>query len=95
MNSSAKLALASVALMSAAAFSGCSTQSPNEYSHELYKKNNEGFNAMGIVDWSPNSYQEVSDTAVLVANTDEITKAKNITGDNLSLFWGTFVLADY
>lgn len=90
MKSSAKLALASVALIASVAFTGCSSSN----SHDLYTKHNEGFNALGIVKWSPSGYNEIENSSD-VFYSDELVNRKNISGDNLSLFWGALVYADY
>lgn len=63
-------------------------------SDPLYSRNNQGFNALGIVNWSPESYQEIKQYSI-AAHSDELVDRKNISGDNLSLFWGTIVFADY
>ncbi|WP_309387148.1 hypothetical protein [Cerasicoccus frondis] len=93
MKSTSKLVLASLTLGVAALFTGCGDSMPSD-AHALYKRNNQGFNAMGIVESSPESYQEVSQISS-VAYSDQLAKRKNISGDNLSFFWGTFVYADY
>ncbi|GHC07475.1 hypothetical protein [Cerasicoccus arenae] len=93
MKSTSKLVLATLALGAAALMSGCANSAPSG-SDPLYSRNNQGFNALGIVDWSPASYEEVPiESAVLYSDT--MLDRKNISGDNLSLFWGTFVYADY
>ncbi|MGE9293204.1 MAG: hypothetical protein ACQKBW_06295 [Puniceicoccales bacterium] len=69
----------------------------NSYEHDstgLYAKNNRGTNVLGIVDTSPASYKKVSDTTLQVES-DEVVKRKNISGDNVSLFWGAFTYTDY
>ncbi|WP_309396644.1 hypothetical protein [Cerasicoccus maritimus] len=93
MKSTSKLVLASATLGVAALFTGCGDSMPSD-AHALYKRHNQGFNFLGIVDSSPESYQEVSKISA-VAYSDELVDRKNISGDNLSLFWGTFVYADY
>jgi len=80
-------------LMTLAFFSGCT----QKYQHDetgLYAKNNQGFNALGIVDSSPQSFRDVPNTTVEVQS-DELVKRKNISGDNVSLLWGAINYADY
>ncbi|MEO0794148.1 MAG: hypothetical protein AAFX93_03245 [Verrucomicrobiota bacterium] len=92
MKSTSKLVLATIALGIAALFTGCDSVPSN--SHELYSKNNQGFNALGIVDVSPDSYKHIGNESS-VAYSNELAKRKNISGDNISLFWGAVVFADY
>lgn len=92
MKSTSKLVLASLALAGAALMTGCENV-PSD-TDPLYSRNNQGFNALGIVDWSPESYEEIKEYS-MVAHSDELVDRKNISGDNLSLFWGTIVFADY
>jgi len=91
MKSTLKLVPVVAAIAGALLVTGCSS---SKSSHELYAKNNQGFNAAGFVDWSPASYQDVSENTDAVY-TDELIKRKNISGDNLSLFWGALTIADY
>ena len=93
MKSTSKLVLASFALGAAALFSGCADSVPSD-AHALYQRNNQGFNFLGLVDYSPESYDHVAEYSASI-HSDELFDRKNITGDNLSLFWGSFVYADY
>ncbi|MGE9295559.1 MAG: hypothetical protein ACQKBV_04655 [Puniceicoccales bacterium] len=92
MKSTSKLVIATAALGAAALITGCSSSSDS--THELYSEHNQGFNALGIVDWSPASYEHVPEYSMTM-HSDEALDHKNISGDNLSLFWGTIVFADY
>lgn len=92
MKSTSKLVLATLAFGAIALTTGCEVV-PSD-TDPLYSRNNQGFNALGLVDWSPASYQEVAQESA-VMYTDQAMDRKNITGNNLSLFWGTFVIADY
>ncbi len=89
-----RLPLLSLALGVATFFvAGCN----NSFEHDstgLYAKNNRGTNILGIVDYSPASYKKISDTTLEV-DSDELVKRKNISGDNVSLFWGGITYADY
>jgi len=92
MKSTSKLVLAALTLAGAALMTGCENV-PSD-SDPLYSRNNQGFNIAGIVDSSPDSYVDVAEYSNVIYS-DELMKRKNISGDNVSLFWGTIVFADY
>jgi len=73
---------------------GCS--SAPEGVHPAYLRNNanNGFNVLGIVEYSPASYQKLYDDNGNV-RTKELIDTENVSGDNYSFLWGTVVLADY
>jgi len=85
------LALAAI-ILGALLVTGCSNAPSG--THALYRENNQGVNLAGLVDVSPAGYNEINPDAVTV-HTDELMKRKNITGNNISFFWGAVVLADY
>lgn len=91
MKSTSKIVVASAAL-GAALFTGCNNV-PDDV-HPLYAKHNQGYNALGLVERTPESYEHVSEYSAALY-TDESLNEKNITGDHFSLFWGTIVIADY
>lgn len=74
----------------AVAFSGCARHGGDD----LYARNNQEINLLGIVDYSPGSYRDVKSTSVNV-RTSELVARKNISGNNLSLLWGALVFSDY
>ncbi|MEM9226675.1 MAG: hypothetical protein AAGA45_01795 [Verrucomicrobiota bacterium] len=86
--------IACIALLLASFLLGC-TNTPKDV-HPAYTRNhyNKGFNVLGIVDYSPESYQKLNDGNGNV-RTKELVKTTEPTGDNLSLLWGLVVLADY
>ncbi|WOO39324.1 hypothetical protein [Rubellicoccus peritrichatus] len=93
MNSIRSFALiASIGL--AAVFTGCSSSHVENDTTGLYAKNNRGTNVLGIVDTSPASYKHIPE-ATDVIHSDELYKRKNISGNNVSLFWGAITFADY
>ncbi|MBC2596100.1 hypothetical protein H5P28_17670 [Ruficoccus amylovorans] len=89
--SSASLLVGTSALF-ALVFSGCSNVP--EGVHPAYARANQDFNAAGFVSYEPGSYKKLRDDNFNV-HTDELYPRKNISGDNLSLLWGTIVVADY
>ncbi len=92
MKSTSKLVLTSLVLGAAALMTGC--ESVPSGTDPLYSRNNQGFNAAGLVDWSPESYEKINAVSNDI-HTNDIYDRKDISGDNLSLFWGSLVIADY
>lgn len=90
-----RLTLLSLAL-GAATFivTGCGERDFENDSTGLYAKNNQGYNLMGFVDYSPESYNRLSNTSDVV-HSSELTKRKNVSGDNVTFLWGAFTYADY
>lgn len=89
--SPASLLLAAI-FLAALAFTGCSNAP--EGAHPAYVRANQGFNAAGLVSYQPHSYKKLVDDNGNV-RTKELFERKNVSGDNLTLLWGTIVVADY
>ncbi len=70
--------------------SGCARKSGDD----LYARNNQDVNVLGIVNYAPNSYRDVRPTSINV-RTSELVSRKNISGNNVSLLWGALVFSDY
>ncbi len=78
------LILIAVAL---ALFTGCASNNSSKFASSDY-------NMLGIVSYSPESYERISNTSFAV-HTDEVTARRNVSGDNLQLLWGLITVADY
>lgn len=89
--SPAFLLLAAICL-AALAFTGCSNVP--EGVHPAYARANQGYNVAGLVSYQPQSYKKLVDDNGNI-RTKELYERKNVSGDNLSLLWGTIVVADY
>ena len=92
MKKSSASLLVGISALTALVFSGCSNVPDGV--HPAYARANQSFDAVGLVSYDPGSYKKLIDTNVN-AHTDELYPRKNISGDNLSLLWGTIVIADY
>lgn len=75
--------------------SGCNKRasSDNPYA-EVYERANRDVNVLGIVKYSPGSYERVPPTTIAV-HTDELVARKNISGNNISFLAGFLTIADY
>ncbi|MDP0496943.1 MAG: hypothetical protein Q7Q73_12140 [Verrucomicrobiota bacterium JB024] len=92
MKKSSTSLLVGLSALAALVFAGCSNVP--EGVHPAYVRANQDFDAAGLISYEPASYKKLLDDNVN-AHTYELYPRKNISGDNLSLLWGTIVIADY
>lgn len=92
MKKSSASLLVGITTLAAMVFAGCSNVPDGV--HPAYVRANQDFDAFGLVSYSPGSYKKLKDDNINV-HTDQLYPTKNVSGDNLSLLWGTIVVADY
>ncbi len=80
-----------LALVAAAAFSGCS--SPRTGALEPTGPNR-GINMLGIVKTEPRSFVPPK-VSTLTVSTDDMVTRNNVTGDKVSLLWGAVQFTDF
>lgn len=72
-------------IMALALFSGCASSNNNS---------SRDFNALGAIKVTPESYERI-DNATFAVHTDQLVARRNVSGDNVQLFWGLITIADY
>ena len=92
MKKSSASLLVGLSALVALVFAGCSNVPDGV--HPAYVRANQSFDAFGLVSYEPASYKKLVDDNINT-HTDDLYPRKNISGDNLSLLWGTIVIADY
>ncbi len=92
MKKSSASLLVGLSALIVSAFTACSNVP--EGVHPAYVRNNQDFNFVGLVSYEPGSYKKLLDDNINV-ETSQLYPRKNISGDNLTLLWGTVVVADY
>ncbi|MDR2982763.1 MAG: hypothetical protein LBV12_11010 [Puniceicoccales bacterium] len=76
------------------AFSGCGTAYDTD-NHGKSVQLEPSHNFFGIVKTSPGSFIPVENNSTVRLSSDEIYAGRDISGNNVSLFWGALTFTDY
>jgi hypothetical protein len=87
------LSLVTAGLLAASVFTGCGTAYDTTY-YEPSVHIEPAHNFLGIVKVAPHSYQPVDPTTISL-RTSEVFATRNISGNNVELFWGAITITGY
>lgn len=85
------LALTSFAAVSALALAGCAYDTDHYGSSAQIEPSH---NLLGIVTTSPDSYIYTGDNPLTIS-TSQLWARRDVSGDNVSFFWGAIAISDY
>jgi hypothetical protein len=88
-----RLPFLAAACVAAAALTGCGTAYDTTY-HGPEVEIEPAHNWLGIVTLTPHSFQPVS-PATLDLRTSEVFATRNLSGNNVKLFWGAITITGY
>ena len=93
MNILRPLALSTAVIAAAIAFSACGNTHDTDY-HGQSVQIEPSHNFLGIIKTYPGSYLPGDTAAGVVVNMDELIARRDVSGTNVSLFWGALTLTD-
>lgn len=93
MNILRPLALSTAVIATAIAFSACGNTYDTDY-HGQSVQIEPSHNFLGIIKTSPGSYLPGEQASGVVVNMDELVARRNVSGNQVSLFWGALTFTD-
>ncbi len=93
MNILRPFALSTAVIATAIAFSACGNTYDTDY-HGQSVRIEPSHNFLGIVKTYPGSYLPGDNTSSVTVNMDELVARRDVTGNNVSLFWGALTFTD-